>query len=125
MILSFQGGKTNEQLEGVAMTHTEVSSNLEQPFDFGIYKSVRGRYSLILEDMSRVNIVLYPDQSGIPVGRFNFYIDTALLAFFGSSEPSTYVDIPGDGVVLDHLLPRGTLVVGGLRLVSISYVPVR
>ena len=114
-----------EQLEGVAMTeNTRISSNLEEPFDFGNNnKAIGGEYFLGLEDGSSVRIILYPDQEDTPYGQFMFYIDYVWLTFFETKR--TGADVPGSGpVVLDRFLAKGTVIFASLKLTSVSYEPI-
>jgi len=113
-----------EQLEGVAMNEiTSVTSNLEEPFDFGNNKAYEGRYWLHLEDGSLVIIMLYPNQGDVPYGKFEFYIDRVRLLYFETLW--TGADVEGSGpIVLDRFLPAGTIILGSLKLTSVSYVPI-
>lgn len=106
------------------MDNTRISSNLEQPFDFGNNKAKGGVYYLGLEDGSSVRIILFPDsdQATVPYGKFMFYIDYLWLTFFDTIEAGA--DVPGSGpVVLDRFLPAGTRILGPLKLTSVSYTP--
>jgi hypothetical protein len=114
-----------EQLEGVAMMeNTRISSNLEEPFDFGNNKAIGGVYSLGLEDGSSVRIILFSNQEDTPYGQFMFYIDYVWLTFFESTKAGA--DVPGSGpVVLDRFLAKGTIIVASLKLISVSYEPIQ
>jgi hypothetical protein len=100
---------------------TVISSNLEEPFDFGnSRKAIGGEYTLTLEDQSRIRIKLYPDQKDVPYTKFKFYIDYIWVNIFGLEQVGA--DVPGSGeIVLDQFLPAGTPVLGALKLISVSY----
>ncbi len=94
-----------------------ISSNLEEPFDFGNNKSYGGRYYLHLEDDCHITLQLHPDQGSIPYGRFRFYVDYMIAPVFGTR-------VGGDcsgSLTLDRFLAAGTPVLGRLKLVAVSY----
>jgi hypothetical protein len=101
--------------------YTRISSNLEEPFDFGNNKSYGGEYYLHLEDRCNITLILHPNQGATPYGKFLFYVDYMVVPVFGER-------VGGDcsgSLTLDRFLTAGTPVLGRLKLVAISYDAVK
>ncbi|MFZ2544609.1 MAG: hypothetical protein WAW80_01400 [Candidatus Saccharimonadales bacterium] len=94
-----------------------ISSNLEEPFDFGNNKSYGGQYYLHLEDDCHITLQLHPNQGATPYGKFLFYVDFMVVPVFGER-------IVGDcsgSFTLDRFLAAGIPVLGRQKLVAVSY----